>query len=286
MVLLKKFIDLLLYSNAWIAFSAVAMALQTEWILFRRLTWSPLWGFIFCGTLFLYALHRLVGIDKVKDYEDQGRLGIIKDRQVDIALYAGVSALAAAWFLWRCGPRIWVWVILPALVSLAYVIPVFRGGRRVRDFNYIKIFMVAGAWAFITVALPAVRHHWLLTVPVILMILERSLFVFAITLPFDIRDTELDAMNQVKTLPQRLGHPGTRWLGALLLALMLFLVGLNYRMDTYNLGIALALATTALLAFILLWVARKGMHDYFFTGLVDGLMIVQFGLVWWWSAFG
>jgi len=64
--ILKKFIDLLLFGNFWIALCAVAMTWQTELLLFGAIEWTYLTSFVFFSTLFLYAIHRIVGLVKVK----------------------------------------------------------------------------------------------------------------------------------------------------------------------------------------------------------------------------
>ena len=69
--LLIKFIDLILYGNFWIALAALAMALQSQYIFTGQLTLNNLSYFIFSSTLLLYALHRIVGLKKVKE----GNLG-------------------------------------------------------------------------------------------------------------------------------------------------------------------------------------------------------------------
>ena len=65
--LIKKFIDLIFYSNLWIALCASAMCWQTQFILTGKTELNWLLGLIFFATLFLYALHRIIGISKVHE---------------------------------------------------------------------------------------------------------------------------------------------------------------------------------------------------------------------------
>ena len=49
-------------------------------------------------------------------------------------------------------------IILPAFFSLGYIFPVFGKQQfRLRDFNGIKIFLVAGVWAYVTVLMPTLE---------------------------------------------------------------------------------------------------------------------------------
>ncbi len=271
---LKRLVDLLLYSNAWIALAAMAMSVQSQYLLLGAVYPDALWGFIFFATLALYGLHRVIGIERMKSFQYAGRFGIIRRQQNLIGWVAGVSLLVGGGFLLACGPGFWPWAGLPALVSLAYVMPVFQG-RRLRDFPYVKIFLIASAWSFVTVGFPAIRSAWLLTVPALLMLTERFFFVFALTLPFDIRDVHVDAETEVQTLPRRLGLCKTRWLAGGSLLLMLLPAYMNYQIDVYATRTFGALLASALLTFVLILGAKPERSDYYYTGLLDGMMIMQ-----------
>ena len=113
----------------------------------------------------------------------------------------------------------------------------------------------------------------------IVMLLERAFFIFAISLPFDIRDLEVDAYNQVKTLPAQLGRRRTKALALACLLAMAALAGVNYHIDVYSSGTFSALLLSGLAAFALICFADKVKHDYYFSGLIDGVMVLQLGLV-------
>ena len=107
-----------------------------------------------------------------------------------------------------------------------------------------------------------------------------AFFIFSITLPFDIRDLEVDTYNQVRTLPALLGYQRTKMLALACLLAMAALAGLNYHIDAYNTGAFTGIMLSGLIAFSLIYFADKVKHDYYFSGLIDGLMVLQFGLVW------
>ncbi|MCB9274669.1 MAG: hypothetical protein H6564_11565 [Lewinellaceae bacterium] len=273
------FINLLLYSNLWIACAAVAMAAQTQFLLTGKVQPTPLLAFIFFATLSLYAMHRVIGLEKVRPFQSHGRYLLISRFRQPIAWYAVIAAAGAAFFFFQLPFSLQVAAVLPSLISLAYVLPFFRG-RRLRDLNYIKIFLIAIAWSWITVYLPALELGLSRNIPMMAMVLERALFVFALTLPFDIRDLEVDRFTGVRTLPSMLGARAVKWLAFATLLAMMALAGLNYHIDVYNTGQFLGLALSAAITFALTTVAGRMQHDYFYTGLLDGMMIVQFVLVW------
>lgn len=276
---LIKFIDLILYSNLWIAIAALAMALQTQLFLFGRLQYSPYFPFLFCGTLFLYAIHRIVGLQKSEPFQEKGRYWVIATFKSHIRFYAGLSALVGAYFFFQLDLSFQLSLFAPALLSLAYVIPLFAGKKRLRDFHFIKIFLIALVWTWLTVIMPAIYYSLEFQLCTLLMVLERTCFVFAITIPFDIRDLEIDRFNKVKTLPYRLGIKKSKAIALVSLAMALFFAWLNY----YTLGISLlqwlAYGLSCLVAAWLVLKSSTSQHDYFYTGLMDGTMILQAGLV-------
>ncbi len=274
-----KIINLLLYSNLWIALAAGAMIWQTELLLRHSISPNPYFFLIVFSTLFLYALHRLVGIQKVSAFRDKGRYQVIWAYRKHIGLYAILSGLMAAYFFWQIPTRMWLSMVMPGVLALAYVLPFLGKGRRLRDLHYIKIFLIAITWAWLTVILPAIYWgHWP-AIPVVLMSLERACFIFAITIPFDIRDLKVDAHTKVRTIPGRLGIKTAKYLAYLALVLMLLFAFFNYALLAYNRTNLTLLSLSALISALCVHFSDKTENDYFFTGLVDGLMTLQFGLI-------
>ena len=271
-------LDLLLYSNFWIALAAVGMAAQTQFLLLGEGAPTALLGFIFFATLFLYAVHRIIGLQKSKPFTEEGRYAVISRFKGHIVFYAGMAGLCAGIFLLQMPVNLIAGLVVPCLLSLLYVLPIWKG-YRLRDLHYVKIFLIAITWSWITVFLVALELGMLWSKPMYVMLVERAFFVFAITIPFDIRDLEIDAFNKVKTLPAALGVRNSQRLAVLCLLVMVLLALLNYYWDVYSLMNLIALVTSACLSGVLIFFSNRVQHDYFFTGLVDGMMIFQFLVV-------
>lgn len=276
---LKKFIDLIFYSNLWIALCASAMCLQTQYILTHQIQFNWLLGLIFFSTLFLYALHRIIGISKVHEFLDLERYAVISKFKNHITFYAVLAAIGGAWCFWNISFYLKIALFAPGLISLGYVIPFLDGKKRLRDLNHIKIFLIAFVWSWVTVILPALELGFFYEKNIWLMAMERVLFVFAITLPFDIRDLKVDTHSEVKTIPAIIGIKKTKQLGALVLLvtflISLILFGENFYSENILLGLMLSYLSTLYFIFK----SDNIKHDYFFTGVMDGTMILQFLLV-------
>ncbi|RMG82613.1 MAG: hypothetical protein D6714_11060 [Bacteroidetes bacterium] len=277
---LERLIDLIFYSNLWIAVCALAMTLQTELLIAHRLVFGPMAGFVFFSTLFLYAIHRIVGLFKVQPFTEKGRYKVISNYKSHILIYAGLAGLAGFYYFIQLSRLVQCTLLLPGAISLGYVLPFLGGKKRLRDIGLIKIFLIAIVWAWVTVLLPAIELEAIADPAVWIMALERALFIFAITLPFDIRDLSVDAHNQVPTIPAKIGIPRTRKLGIYLLLAMIFLVNINYQIGFYEGRAAIALIVSAVYSGMLVYFSDPNRHDYYYTGAVDGTMLVQFLLVW------
>ncbi len=256
------------------------MLWQTEFILHPSISFNYLTAFVFSATLFLYALHRIVGIHKVQAFNDKYRYAIINQYRSHILFYAIIGGIIAAWFFFYLSLISQLLIVVPAFLSLGYVLPFFGKERRLRDFDYLKIFLVAIVWAFITVILPLVEHgKGTFSTTSILLLIERMLFVFAITLPFDIRDLKVDESIEVKTIPAMIGITKTKNLAAITLLLAFTISCILFYIGLYTLPILVALGISFSTTYLLIHNCDPSKHDYYFTALMDGTMIIQFLLI-------
>jgi len=276
----RQLIDLILYSNLWIALGAAAMYAQTQLLLSGNVRWTHGVAFVFFGTLSLYAFHRIIGLSKFMAFVREGRYQVIYEHRHHIITYGLLAGLMSLWHLLRMPWRQQLWIVPAAVVSGAYVVPWGKKGRRLRDFGSSKIFFIAFAYTWLTVWLPAVEWHLQGQIATWLMLLERFTFLFAITVPFDLRDRAVDLQAGVYTLPVRLGPHKAIWMAEGALAITALCVLLNAAIGCYPFGVVLAFALALAFSGWWIWLSPKMTHDYYFTGLLDGTMILQFGLVW------
>ncbi|MCP4443209.1 MAG: UbiA family prenyltransferase [Aureispira sp.] len=272
----QSIIDFLLYSHLFIAFCAIAMTAQTFFLLDYdwQLAW-PLLLLVFSATLVVYALHRLISLDKIKKSLHTQRYKTIRRYALHIKVYAAVAMLLGVFSFFYLQRVTQFLLILPALLSVGYVVP-FLGGqkKRLRDINFIKIFLIAGVWAYVTVCLPFAELGLLHTSKLWYWGVERAIFIFIITLPFDIRDWEIDKAAGVQTLPATLGVQATLILVTILTIVWLILVFL-----LYPLSIFYGLLVSGLTTYLLVLRSPKQSNDYYFTAVMDGTMLIQFLLV-------
>lgn len=280
MGLLTKFINFILYSNLWIAISAITMTAKTLYLMEALfLEWKPIYGFVFCATLFIYAGHRVIGLKKSEAFIEEGRYKVIADHKSHIVLYAALGFIGTVVFSFMLSWKTWLVMAVPGLVSLAYIFPILSGKekKRLRDIDDVKIYFVAAVWMMVSVVLPFVEEGGGDYLFLVFSIAEVFLFVFAITIPFDIRDLNVDGHNDVKTIPARLGEiPSKKLAMALLLLSYLSLIS-NFYCHEYliinKISLLISSSIGYILTFILIYYSSSDRKDYYYTGLLDGTMI-------------
>lgn len=207
--------SVLVFGNLFVALCAASLVLAT-WadleVLGQGRVLDPMVGLVFFATLMIYNLDRVAPTSP----EDEGsaRRAWIEQRRGALLGLGGVGALGAL----GCGVALgWelFWALVPlGAITIAYIVPILPGPgrwRRLKDLPGVKIFVIALVWALATAALPAWRRGFDPWAPRVLWLsAERALFIFTITLPFDVRDLGRDQAAGVITLPHLLGLVGTR----------------------------------------------------------------------------
>lgn len=269
----RQGVNLLLYSHVWIAVCATAMTLQTGILLAGRMDWTPLAGFVAAGTWLAYTLHRFIAPTVQPNLQAAPRFQAIGGyaRGVRWAVIP-VIVFGVVCFL-HLPPAVRYALAIPAAVALLYPIPVYRG-RRLRDVPFLKLFLIAATWAWITVAGPALLRGIAIT-EVAYMLLERASFMLALAMPFDIRDVESDRAQGVATLPVRVGIHASKILAYCSLGIMVAAVYGNLVTTVYRPEQAAWLWMSALLTALVVYGAHPQREDAYFTGGIDGLMLVQ-----------
>lgn len=279
---------LLIFSNIFIALATVALSWATYWLLGVELgaDWPEphSWGLmalVFFATLFVYNLDRLVSTSREDAVAVTERHRWIRDHRSWLWALAGVGGVgAAASFLFI--PFELLWGLVPlGVVTLAYSLPVWsREGqkRRLKDVPGLKIFLIALVWSSVTVVLPALDAGIdLFGTNAVLTFVERMIFIFAITLPFDVRDMNRDAQAGIYTLPMTLGVGKTRGLAVGLMVVFVGLVVAHYGLEVSSATIPMALS--GVLTAAALWPSDEVHGELYYVGLLDGTMLLQGVLV-------
>ncbi|MBK8504535.1 MAG: UbiA family prenyltransferase [Saprospiraceae bacterium] len=279
MSILRKTIDLFLYGNFLIALCAASLAYQV-FLLDHHFSWyTPYPFFIFFATLFLYSAHRIIGFTKLGRTHPNRRMSVIIEFQLHIIIYAVISFTAMLAICCQLSFKVIENLLFPGLLALLYVLPIFNNQKRIRDLPYVKLFIIGLVWTWVCVVIPLKDENINLSGQHWLIIIEKCLFIIAITIPFDIRDLRIDQLHEIKTIPTILGPKKSIILSITLLLLAWMGMSFNYLLLNLNYGVWLALSISYLFSMVVVGVSKEGSHDYYFSGLLDGSILLQFLLI-------
>ncbi len=275
----------LVYSNLFIAASAAILTYASYCLLGAIPRFSPVLPLIFFATLLVYTLDRLTSTTREDAVEASERHRWVHRHPRLLVALGGAGAVGLGVALWFVPPMV-VWALVPlGAVSLGYCLPILRGRSgpyRLKEIPGLKIFAITAVWTGATALLPAVD---LFDDPfrpeVALLCLERALFVFAITLPFDIRDVARDRAAGIRTIPHMIGVTGTRRLSLVVLAG--FAVCILWHYGTAPEGFAAPLLVSAAITAGLLAGGEETSREMYYVGHLDGMMALQGALVALWT---
>ncbi|MBE9489626.1 MAG: hypothetical protein IMY67_04980 [Bacteroidetes bacterium] len=228
---------------------------------------NNLLGFIFFGTI--------TGYNFVK-YAEVARL---KHRSLNLSLrtiqiFSFFSFLALSYFALKLTIQTLFVTGLFAALTFFYAIPVLQN-KNLRTLTGIKILIVAIVWAGVTLIIPIVNENEILNRIVWMSFFQRVLFVFVLTLPFEIRDLQYDEL-ALGTLPQKAGIKKTKVIGVVLLMVTIIIEFLKPELN-WDYAISLMLISGVLTLF--LFISEKNQSKYFASFWTESIPIVWYGLL-------
>ncbi len=283
----QKIFRFIVFRNVFIAICAVFMVWETQWFLGIPLQITPLILFVFFATFFEYNLHIIAGrFSFIHPLESLSHLFSPEvSPTLKFCIVSGFLGCVATFFMLE--KLMMAGFIISGLITLSYSLPmVKRNGKfiRLREFTYLKVFTVAMGWTLITVAVPLLPYLQTFSKPELALILiRRFLFIFAITIPFEIRDMERERKFGNTSLPMLFGIRAMKSAGILMLVLFCLLCGLQEKFLLYDVASGKTFfypfTLSAIAAAYLILNASDKKSKWYFKFWTDGTMILQFLLL-------
>ena len=275
------------YSNVFVALCTTAFTAKSSLLLFGNNGSMHIDSTVFSATLLIYCFHR---INKTKflilheNREDRNSWMSAHKTVYYVLIALAVIILSVQAFYLPI--RTWLVSVPVAIVGIGYtfpIIPTKNGWKRLRDIYWLKTFWIAFAFSCLTTFLPVLYAAPGASIlqPEVLFIFARSLlFIFAICIPFDIRDMRFDKLKGVMTLPVKLGVNISISIAIILLFLFILLMGVDFLYFKLNLRMAFALFLSAILTIILLPLSKSNRYALKFPLLYDSALLVQWLFIW------
>ncbi len=155
------------------------------------------------------------------------------------------------------------------LFCLTYVIPFNRSSINIRNYSKIKIFIVAFCWAGSTVLMPFSEGVIVNLSDTTWLFIQRFIFIFVYTLPFEIRDLQYDSI-KLKTIPQVIGINKTKILAYLLLIIFCIM---GFFIESNESKFLLSDIIIAFITAIFIFNTKVNQSKYYTSFLIEGLPI-------------
>ena len=272
--LFRRIVDFVLFTSSFTALCAVALCMATERLFmgYVPVTFSPLHFFVIGCTLLVYNVHYLIKKSSVT-LSDQ-YAWVQKHKYWNYTFLFAGAALCAI-FVFQLPKSVWEACLALAAFSFAYSLPVlpFKNKHRLKDFGWLKIFLLAGIWTVVTAILPML--YWQQSIQAYpYEIVMRFLFLFILCLAFDIRDQQVDLEAGIFTVPNKIGLLNTYSLISVLVLLFIFCSVAQY----FRFSLPDRLIINIISALFTLWAVhfvRKHPTDKNYLLLIDGQMLIN-----------
>ncbi|MEO7961269.1 MAG: UbiA family prenyltransferase [Ginsengibacter sp.] len=275
-MLLKKIAQFTLFSSIYIAACAVALSIETNILLHLPLNNISFYCFVFGATLVQYNLHYIV---KKTAVEGSERLEwSLHNKALHTAMFlTGCILIIISLFSFRL-QHFYVLSIL-GVIAFLYSYPALPFGkkRRIKEYGLLKILTLALLWTLVTVWFP-VSNMVVDKTLYLVIFCERFVFMFVLCLLFDIRDIEIDRKETIRTLPVILGRYTSYKLAILALFLFLLIV-FSHFLYSGETAVLAALALSAITTLVAIDYSRRNNSDFLYLAGIDGMMLIQAGLI-------
>lgn len=262
----------LVFTNLYVALCGAVLTAASFVLLGQPPQYGVIAGLVFCCTLVIYNLDRLVephpGDSDHERWVERHR-GLLWG----FTLLAAVGVAALSTQLSR--QALWSLPIAGA-VAVGYCLPVvrYRGRwRRLKSLPGAKLVLIAAVWTYATAGLPMLQADTAPGLGAVMILLARFCFIAAVALPFDLPDMQRDRSSGILTIPNWLGVSATRYVA-------LLLVGLSAVFSLFTPwphASALLISCACVAGLIAMLRTDRGVM-YFMVAL-DGMLLVQAGLL-------
>jgi hypothetical protein len=184
-----------------------------------------------------------------------------------------ISSLISLYYFLSMPSIVQLQLLPAALISFAYPLVVVKSKKiSLRELPYIKILLISILWSYITYFVPVFSVSGIEQVDLVIFI-ARFLMVFALVLPFDIRDVKTDPVS-MKTIPQLIGVFNSKILG-----ILIFLSGIGMELTQMNHPNWLIGIIMSAIFSLLMFKSDKVKKLYFFSIYIESIPFLTYLLI-------
>lgn len=261
---MKTFIHYFFYGNIWISLGAVCYLQTALWLSNIQTNWA-VYSTVFLATYCTYQL----SFFSTKQ-ATSAKFDLTTQTLAIFKKLFWIASFLLAICLFFLTLHQFLFLSHLAFIAIFYTKNFFWINFPLRKIAYQKVFLVSYVWVAMAVIFPIISAQSTLNLNLFYLFLARLLSFVALVLPFDIRDSETDQQMQLATIYNKMGKTYYNLLIAILLLISLCLH--YYVFPTY----ILLFIVIHILIFVLNIFAKPQNHELYFTGLIDGVMCLEF----------
>ena len=243
---------------------------QTYYLLLDTPADRNLMGFTFSATICSYSFHWYLTSQSLVE---SPRIEWLKKHRIFhlILFFLGLAGSCIFFFLLL--PH-WYWLAASAIITFLYSAPKiphpwFRSLRKIAVGKTIFLTLV---WTYVTAILPVIITNREFNMPVILFIISRFFFIYAICIMFDFRDRADDRAIGIRSMVTAFHEKGVDRLFFLSLAIFAICTLFLSKFGFSTMNIILLLIPGVMTAAIYNY-AKRNFSDVLYYFILDGLMM-------------
>jgi len=259
----KSFIRFLVFSNIWVTFCVLALALSSELLLGTDN--YQISKFVFFATLFTYNFQRVV---RVKRGANHMRKEWLLKHRAAIYFFILVGGIMSGYYFSKFQIITQIAIVFSGVLSVLYPFGL-------RKLAFSKIFIISLVWTISTMLLLVLENNIPISESIVFHLMARFLFVFAITIPFDIRDLKYDFQN-VQTIPLFFGTSIARFIAIMAVFICGIVAVFQYFENPLILSNLLALILLYFVSSIYIAKSDESKEEMYFSFWIESLCILAY----------
>jgi len=258
------------YSNLFIAVCAILMVNQTYDLILHSSPDKYFLGFVFSATISSYSFHWYLTSQSLVE---SPRIEWLKRYRISHLIFFFIGLAGSAFFFLILLPH-WYWLSVSAIITFLYSAPKiphpwFKALRKVAIGKTIFLSLV---WMYVTTLLPVIISGASFRISVLLFVISRFFFIYAICIMFDFRDKADDKAAGIRSMVTWFSEKGVGRLFfiSLLISAISTVLLFHYNFSLASIVILLIpdIVTAAIYDY-----AKKNFSDYLYYFVIDGLMM-------------
>ena len=260
---IKSLFHFLINTNIFVAFCVSSLTLSSE-LLFHSSKYQ-ISLFVFFATILTYNFQRIVRIKKEIKHE---RKEWTLNNLPLVYFLIVMGTLGSLYHFFQFNTNTQILIFISGIISILYPLGL-------RKIPFCKIFIITLTWTISSMLLLISENNIAINSNIIFHLSSRFLFVFAITIPFDIRDIKYDNI-KLKTIPIIFGILKSKIISFISLFLVIIISIFQFWNNKLSIEFLIAIILSCAVSSIFISKSDEKKSGFFFSFWIESLSILLY----------